>query len=257
MSADGTREYGTAVNEPPDVPNAGPRDPLVRAFKAQPALTLAIAASVLIALRLAAVSAYDLPVVLALLSAAGPANVLLGSGLTMVPVYAHVVVIIATRYARSRRLPDEEWLAIGGLILLAALFSLSMAPAAVLAVVLAFWLALSFFERRRGRPVGVAMTRRSYVALGARELVGVHSDSMARSRGGDHHGRWPTNRLRQSSDTRWTILLEQQPRTVSVIDTSSMVSRAPCQPERSVWSATAFDLLRRAPVLAACPAPAP
>lgn len=241
-------------------PSAAPRPlagatPIRRALHDHPATVLSLLAGALVILRLIGVTGYHLDVALALLGAAGPANVLIGTAITLIPYFlpslaalALAVALFAPAFAGHRRAA----LAVAALVLVLAA---EASPVFLLAFMVPISVVAAILQRRRppatraDAPSDWEWVPMVVPAFGmllvfnspwlAPEVVGVE---------GNHVFGYVV-----SSDGEWTTILDDSDREVLIVDSSSVSSRTPCQLRPNVLTVTLPELLRPRVEVPLCP----
>jgi hypothetical protein len=203
--------------------------------------------SLVIVLRILAISSFQPWTALAVLTSAGAPGILLGTVLLAVPYVSPTVAMVAFWMYREhpQRTDRDVWLF---LALIAAVVSLVSTPAILLAFVI-FMIAMvpvvNRWFRKSGRvaPADASPYRRfGPIVFSFLPFVWAYpAPWIAPEKIVDEtHGVLVGYVL--STDSRWTHVLQTQPRTVVILETSEVTGRTYCKDPISIWGATVGQL---------------
>lgn len=237
-------------------------DPLLAAARANPTLAVAAVTGALVVARLLAVANYRVDVALALLASAGVANVVIGSALTLLPLFAPLFAVVLINTARAYERAGRRALVtlLAGFVAVLASILLSAALYfAFFAIGEAVIWAYARVRARRGRPserpredpvawvISVAVFPIAiYLAFLTTPWLPPETIT---SNGATVVG------YVTSSDSSWTDVLLYQPRVVRIYQTSTITSRTACQLPPNFATVRLTELLRRSTDLPDCPVP--
>jgi hypothetical protein len=237
-------------------------DPILEAARANPTLTIAVATGALVVARLLAVSGFRVDVALALLTSAGIANVVVGSATSAVPTVAPLLTLVLSDLALTYYRAERRALPTALAAAFAAMLSLLVTPAWLVATYVVSLLGLQVlvrFRARRGRPhfrlpenpaayvLSVAVLP-LFVPVVLSSAPWLPPESIVSA------GSAAVGYVIQS-DARWTHVLLDAPRAVQIYETSAITSRTSCEMPPSPVNSTLLQLVVRRSILPDCPVP--
>ena len=215
----------------------------------EPALTIALVTGALVGARLLAVSAFRVEVALALLTSAGIANVLVGTGISLIPLLAPVLGLLLFGTARDYYRSQRRALLTDSVAIILIMTSVIVTPVAAFVAIAVLLLILRLFLRmraKRGRPVVPRQeTPLAYAlvvgwplifALVTNSTPWLAPEMIAA--GGSTTVGYVTQ-----ADTRWTQVLLYTPRVVHIYETSAITSRTLCLMPPNALNITLIQLV--------------
>jgi hypothetical protein len=234
-------------------------DPILSAVRASPTLATAIFAGALVAVRLLAVSNYRIDIALGLLSSAGASDVILGSALSLLPFAAPLIFIylwsVSGTYFNAGRRAYFTAYGLG----ISFGVSVLLSPVGLLALVIALFVALWALSRLRGSRGRPHVRRPEVPVVFAFSVIGVPLFAFSLLVG----IAWMPVEVVETrdttivgyvaeSDSKWTYILQYEPRLIQIVATADVTQRTICEMPRDLLDKPISELGTR-PGPPACP----